>query len=204
VGETSQQYEARAKAFAASAKDYAERTKVALNQRHAAGPDEFLTGTSLPPGSQVPARFARLQRAPPPQVRNAANRADKLFAYDLARRTVLPTVGPRKKPVSWVTSAPIQSRKHRPTGKRRGRRLNDDTGLGAAVHALAENRCISVTKAQRLITWWLVQVAEEQGGKLGYVSARNRVRKARREYNRQRNKKGYYCRFVQFKSLGDT
>jgi hypothetical protein len=190
LGETRQQYEARVKAFAASVDAYKVSTKAALNAGHAAGPDETLTGTSLPPRSQVPASFAHFQPALPPQVQQAAKRADKLFAEDLARRTVLPTVRPRKQPVSWVTSAPIRSRKHRATGERKGRKPNEDAGLGAAVNALAENRVISPTRAQRVIVELLVELARERGGKLVYVSAMNRVRRARQEYIRQCNRQG--------------
>jgi hypothetical protein len=187
LGESRQHYEARLRKFVASARIRSDKTKAALNARHAKPGSLLAEAAGLPPGTEAPPNWLP---ALPAAVQRAAAQADQQFQAERERMTVLPVPRPRKKPVSWLTSAPVQSRRHRATGKPKRRRPNEDIGLGAAVHALAENRGISLTKAQREITWWLIETGKAQGGKLTFDSAMNRVRKARREYIRQCNGQG--------------
>jgi hypothetical protein len=153
--------------------------KAKLRVHEEPAPNECSTGASLPPRVQVPPEF---QRALPAAVRKAAALADRMYHEERARMMVLPVPRPRKDPVSWATGVPIQSRRHRTTGKHHGRRPNGDTGLAAAVHALAENRSIDLIEAQREIAWWLVKTATVRAGKIAFSSAMNRVRKALRKY----------------------
>jgi hypothetical protein len=183
MGETRALYEARLQAFGASAQVQREKTKAKLNARHAKPGSLLAEAAGLPPRAQVRARFARFQPGVPPQVRKAATEADQLFHAERARMAFLPVPRPRKKPVSWLTGVPAQSRRHRATGKPKGRRTNEDIGLAAAVYALADNNGISLDEAKRRIAWALIEWGSNKAtavpsGKLIFSSAMNRVRKA--------------------------
>jgi hypothetical protein len=65
--------------------------------------------------------------------------------------TVLPVPRPRKKPVNWVTGVPIQSRRHRATGERKGRKPNNDAVLRAIVRALMDRRGVTSIAARRTV-----------------------------------------------------
>lgn len=75
----------------------------------------------------------------------------------------------------FITSAPDtqRERKHRATGKRRGRLDNGDVGLTQAVYTLMTRRGISKHAAIREISWWLAKI-----GNCTFKAARERVYRA--------------------------
>jgi hypothetical protein len=168
---------------AAGAHKRAAQLKVELNARHAAGPDEFLQGGSVPPGVPPPQEFMKYLPVPPPQVRRAAARAGKLWTKQqacavVARLAARPCAPRPWKSVRWITDVPNGRRKHRATGKDRGRRPNGDIGLADAVRTLASKRGIPLVAAQRVIADWLVHTATVRAQRINFSSAMDRVRRA--------------------------
>jgi hypothetical protein len=142
--------------------------------------------------------------APPKQVREAAARADALWkqATAEARRKeacaaaqgapageqqVIEPISPAtpkqgrsqvRKRAIWVTNVPNPNRRHRSTGKAKGRTPKGDYGLADAVRALMDRRGGTLLDAQREIA---DLIAEAEKPRVSFKSTLKRVLRALRK-----------------------
>ena len=162
-----------------------ELLKAELRAAHDAAPGEYLSKDhkSLAPGTRTPDEFSEYESDLPNTARQAGLRAEALARQARASGGAASTKRTTwtRRPVAWTTNAPNHDRAHRATGKAKGRRPNNDSGIAGAVYTLAENLNITTDKAAIEIANWIVATSKtSKGGRLTLKAARERVRLALR------------------------
>lgn len=157
----------------------AERLKAELKAGHEAAREDYLGNEikPLPAGAKTPKALIRYENYAPIAVRKAALQAEALYkAQGIQRHKTGRPSGPNSTRLAGVflTAAPDQRpRKHRATGKSRGRPGVGDVGLARAVYVLMKRPGIAKDTAIKALAQWLVKTE-----RVTFKAARERVYRA--------------------------